>query len=242
MTVLLTREAVRSPARWVAVGWVAIRIVSLLVMVAGVLAVAAVLSPEKADTAELRRDACGGRTSVVHVLYETPDSVEVRWSVGFLGEKRLAYEFAEMPGLAGGEAQFRKVFAEDLGGGCFQGVFDNKDPLEDFGPLDTLIPVMYWFVVPYAWLRWAILAVWAVLLLDMVSRSRLRAPSAGYWLVASLGLGVGFIAYCWAEPFSLVRKRGTASPGSLSGWGVVGSVASWTVIIGGLAVVVGWLR
>ncbi|MFD4696883.1 hypothetical protein [Streptomyces niveus] len=211
-------------------------------MVAGVLAVVAVLSPEKADTAELRRDACGGRMSVVHVLYETPDSVEVRWSVGFLGEKRLTYEFAEMPGLAGGEAQFRKVFTEDLGGSCFQGSFDNKDPLEDFGPLDTLIPVMYWFVVPYAWLRWAILAVWAVLLLDMVSRSRLRAPSAGYWLVASLGLGVGFIAYCWSEPFSLVRKRGTAPPGSLSGWGVVGSVASWTAIVGVLAVAVLGLR
>ncbi|MFD0052042.1 hypothetical protein ACFVHQ_22670, partial [Actinomycetes bacterium NPDC127524] len=193
-------------------------------------------------TAELRRDACGGRASVVHVLYESPDSVEVRWSVGFLGEKRLVYEFAEMPGLAGGEAQFRKVFTEDLGGSCFQGVFDNKDPLEDFGPLDTLIPVMYWFVVPFAWLRWAILAVWAVLLLDMVSRSRLRAPSAGYWLVASLGLGVGFIAYCWSEPFSLVRKRGTASPGSLSGWGVVGSVASWTAIVGVLAVAVLGLR
>ncbi|MGW8671386.1 hypothetical protein [Streptomyces niveus] len=97
-------------------------------MVVGVLAVVAVLSPEKADTAGLRRDACGGRMSVVHVLYETPDSVEVRWSVGFLGEKRLTYEFAEMPGLAGGEAQFREVFTEDLGVASFKGSSTTRIP------------------------------------------------------------------------------------------------------------------
>lgn len=217
-----------------------LRIIALLVTVAGVLAVVAVVFPARADTAELRRDACGGRTSVVHVLYETPDSVEVRWSVGFLGEKKLSYEFAEMPGLEGGEAQFRRVFAEELGGSCFKGAFDNKDPLADLGALDALIPVMYWFVVPYAWLKWAVLVVWGVLLLDMVSRSRLRAPSAGYWLVASLGFGVGFVAYCWAEPFPLVRRRGNAQP--LSGWGVVGGVVSWAGVIGVLAVAVSQIR
>ncbi|MEU9749585.1 hypothetical protein [Streptomyces niveus] len=214
---------------------------------AGVLAVVVVLSPQKGDIAELRRDACGGRTSVVHVLYETPSSVEVRWSVRFLGDKRLSYEFAKMPGLDGGEAQFQRIFAEDLGGSCFRGSFDNKDPLEDLGRLDALIPVMYWFVVPYAWLKWAVLAAWVGLLIDMVSRSRLRAPSAGYWLVASLGFGVGFIAYCWSEPFPLVRKRRgdgppVSAPGDLSGWGVVGSVASWTVIVGVLAAAVLRLR
>lgn len=241
MTVPVKREAGRLPS-WAIVGHVAIRIISLLVTVAGILAVVNVLAPGKADTAELRRDACDDRTSVIHVLYETPSSVEVRWSVGFLGEKELSYTFDEMPGMVGGEAEFRRIFTEDLGGGCFQGAFDNQDPLEGIGGLSALIPVMYWFVVPYAWLQWVILAAWTLLLLDMISRPRLRAPTAGYWLVASLGLGVGFVAYCWSEPSPLMRKRRNGglvpAPGPLSGWGVVGGVASWTVIIGALAVAV----
>lgn len=238
-------EAGRLPS-WVVVGHIAFRIVSLLATVAGILSVVAVLAPEKADAAELRRDACGGRTSVIRVLYETPSSVEVRWSVGFLGERRLSYSFDEMPGLVGGEAEFRRIFTDELGGGCFQGAFDSKDPLEDIGGLSLLVPVMYWFVVPYAWLRWVILVAWAVLLLDMVSRSRPRAPTAGYWLFASLGLVVGFVAYCWSEPFPLLRKRRNAglasTPGALSGWGVVGGVASWAVVVGALAVAVLQLR
>lgn len=242
---LVRREAERL-ASWAVVGHLAIRIIALLATVAGILAVVAVLAPGKAGVAELRRDACGGGTSAIHVLYETPSSVEVRWSTGFLAEKKLSYRFDEMPGLAGGEAEFRRVFAGELGGGCFQGVIDNKDPLEHMGGLDLLVPVMYWFAVPYAWLQWVILAAWVLLLLDMISRSRLRAPTAGYWLVASLGFGAGFAAYAWSEPYPLMRRRrnaGLASePGTLSGWGVLGSVVSWAVGVGGLAVAVLGLR
>ncbi|MGW5276263.1 hypothetical protein ACWEQP_27690 [Streptomyces sp. NPDC004044] len=211
-----------------------VRGLALLVFLLGVFGVMACLFPQKSGMTELRRDVKGKQTSVIHVVYVSPMEVQARWSAGFTGDKEFRYRFDELPGGEGGEAAFTEVVRSRLAADGATADFDQRDPSAIMGGLSLVVPILYWRLLAPAWLAWTVLAVFVLALLDIVTRKSLRAPSAGYWLVACVVLGAGLPAYLWSEPAPLWRStRGPAGkpePG-ITGWGVAGRSLCWFTMI-----------
>lgn len=209
------------------------RACALLLLLAAAVDLLSNLVPRQAPLRELLDDVRAGRTSVVHVFYAAPDAVGVRWTTGFAGDRQFTHRFATLPGGEGGETEFEKLLRDELEGTPV--TFDRRDPLERLGGLSALVPVLYWRFISTAWLAWAVLAAGAAVLVEIVVRARLRAPSAGYWLTACLVFGVGFPAYLWSEPAGLWRPT---ADGRITGGGVVGRTALWAVGFVALAMTV----
>jgi hypothetical protein len=80
-----------------------------------------------------------------------------------------------------------------------------------------------------------------VALAGMVLRRGLRAPSAGYWLVASLVFGFGFPAYFWSEPRPLTGRDGSGVP-SLTGLRLAAATTCWAALGGAILAAFALLR
>ncbi|CAL9419851.1 hypothetical protein [Streptomyces sp. NPDC050585] len=212
-----------------------LRSLALLLLLAAVVDLLSNLVPRQAPLRDLLDDVRAGRTSVVHVFYTAPDAVGVRWTTGFADDKELTHRFETLPAGEGGEAAFEALVRKELAGngGGVPVAFDREDPLEGLGGLSALVPVLYWRFISTAWLAWAVLLAGATILVDIVVRARLRAPSAGYWLTACLVFGAGFPAYLWSEPAALWRPT---ADGRIGGGGVVGRTALWAAGVVALAV------
>ncbi|MEU6875306.1 hypothetical protein ACIODX_32380 [Streptomyces sp. NPDC088190] len=208
------------------VNWM-VRVVGILVILMGAVSAAAAVFPEKSGMADFLSDARGGRMSSVHVMYVSPVEARARWGDGFVGSKEYTYRFESLPeGRDSGEA-FGRVLRERLEGEGADLVFDDKDPLAGLGGLSTLIPLLYWRFIEVAWLKWAVMAVFAAGLGAMVTRKMERTPSAGYWLAAAC-VGSGVLAYFWTEPHSLRQPSGSRVCNSvISGWGVFVRSVCW---------------
>ncbi len=200
----------------------------------GCLAAASNVFPRGADMSELLSDLRSGRATAMHVVYVSPMEVRARWSVGLLGDKELTYHSAETPGSPDAQEEFTDLIRLRLGTADEGVSLDSADPLSSLGGLSILVPILYWRFIALAWLKWAVLLAFLIVLTDICMRGSLRAVSAGYWLAACVLLGSGVPAYLWSEPSSLRRESGTgvAAVAGISGWGVVVRTLGW---FGGVA-------
>ncbi|MGH4029284.1 hypothetical protein ACQB60_10160 [Actinomycetota bacterium Odt1-20B] len=214
----------------------AFRVLALLVLTAGFAGLCSFLLPRDVSTTEFLRDARSGDVSVVDVVGSDSGDARVSWSTGFLQDKQLSYP---VDALEPANKQFESDMRKELGAESGQISFRDRDKLGELGSLDLLVPVMYWRVMPY--LAIPVLICCAVALIGMIFRTKHRATSVGYWLIASLVFGFGFPAYFWSEPYPLVRvrkKRAASDVPTLGGWGIAGSVVTWLLIGASVACVI----
>ncbi|MEU0604090.1 hypothetical protein ABZ484_38660 [Streptomyces sp. NPDC006393] len=201
----------------------------LVVLAAGFLGLCSILFPSRADTAELLKDARSGDVSVVQVASFDVDEVQVYWSTGYLQDYEFTYHYNNSTFLPEVE-QFAADMRNRLGKDADTVTFEEGDRFDNLGILDMFIPVMYLRVMPH--FAWLVVFCCAIALVDMVLRKKLRSPSAGYWLIASLVFAFGFPAYYWSEPYPLWSRR-SATEGSrsaMSGLRVVGATACWAAL------------
>lgn len=217
----------RRPA--VSPGWGRpLRLFLILLVLAGVLSAASNVFPKASGPAELLHDVRDGQVSSVHVVYRSPEEVQVRWATGYLGEKAYLHRSSSLPSEARSSSDaYVKILRQQLGGHAGAVEFDTRDPLAGLGGVSLVVPVLYWRFIAVAWLKWATLAAFAVCVVSMVSRERTRAPSPGQWLSASLLLGSGVFAHLWSEPRSMRRSPAQEDSSRMTGWGVLLRSVTW---------------
>lgn len=205
-----TTSRAGGPARRTAGAAALLRLLALLVLVAGTASGMSYLIPARVGVTELARDADPDGSLVVHLRQTDLLEVRARWSTGFLGDKEIVHHFDVLPSAPGGTAAFEKSVTRALGAEGKSVHFVEDDPLRDLGGLSAFVPVLYWRFIPGTWLRWSVLLC-ALAVLVSVARGGHRRAAAGHWYAACLLAGTGFLVHLWSEPSSLGRRGPTGS-------------------------------
>ncbi|SDO86679.1 hypothetical protein SAMN04487981_11421 [Streptomyces sp. cf386] len=190
---------------------VLLRLLALLVLVAGTAGGMSYLIPDRVGVTELTRDADPDGSLVVHVRQTGLLEVRARWSTGFLGDKEIVHHFDMLPSAPGGVAAFEKSVKRALDAEGRSVDFVEDDPLRDLGGLSAFVPVLYWRFIPGTWLPWSVLLC-AVAVLASIARGGHRRAAAGHWYAACLLAGTGFLVHLWSEPAPLGRPGAAGAP------------------------------
>lgn len=200
-----------------------LRLLALVVLLAGALSGVSHLLPAQVGVADLVRDAGHDGSPVVHVRQSGLLEVRASWSTGFLGDKEITHRFAQLPFQPGGVPIFEEAVRREALSQGKTVTFVEDDPLKDLGGLSALVPVLYGRFIPQDWLRWSVLTCGLALLAAVTLRDKPRA-NPGHWYLSCLVSGAGFLTYLWCEPRPL-GARTTGVPRPLGG----GRVAVYTV-------------
>lgn len=180
------------------------RAAALAVLVLSFLVLVLQALPIGGSTDDLVRDVRAGRTSTVYLDAFNGDVV-AEWQVLPLVYVRHTYVSA-LPGSEQGVAAFQALVRDRLGPGHtvrFRSFDDSAGP----GGLSLFAFALYPLWIQVIWLRWAVLALGAALLLVMLAGGTRRGTSGVAWLWTSVLTGFGFFAWLWMEPTPLLLRR-----------------------------------
>lgn len=205
-----------------------VRILGLVVLVAGFVDLTSALFPQRSDMPDLIADVRQGRAARVQVYYVDSGVAGAQWSTGW-GQRHQLTQSVPFGRPPEGTA-FTHLLRRRLGADADKVTFVRRRPMRGLGGLSLLVPILYWSLIPHAVVKWAVALVCALIVTHVLWREDdLRAPNAGYWLFACLALGVGFPAYVWSEPTPLAtgrHPRPTVS--AMSGLRLTGAVTLWS--------------